>query len=241
VSEPTQLPDDLPFDDWVAYVFDHEDPDWNFKEDCPYWNEERNARLALSHMGRLFANPEILIGRFSPDQIGVGLNYLLSSGLSGHVFAVFDDTIPLEERLSVIRTIPTLYEKLLAKICARRLSHGVSSAPPDDTRADYICYMLWDVIPLFGRTRNPFTKTDPDVRSRWSEHEAIERACLETIERILEIEHVACKESAIHGIGHWADAYPRWAAETVKRAKKRGLIPPELDSYARAAAKGCVL
>jgi hypothetical protein len=61
------------------------------------------------------------------------------------------------------------------------------------------------------------------------------------MERTLAVPHVACQESALHGLGHWRDAY-RQRVEAIVDAFLRGAkgAPAELLHYARQARAGHV-
>ena len=45
----------LPFEEWVAHVFDHDvrDPQWYFDSDAPFWAAP--AHLTLTHVTRFMA------------------------------------------------------------------------------------------------------------------------------------------------------------------------------------------
>jgi hypothetical protein len=59
---------------------------------------------------------------------------------------------------------------------------------------------------------------------------------------MLALPHDACRESALHGLGHWHHAYPDQTADIIDEflARNEG-IRDELRRYAMAARCGCVL
>jgi len=234
----TRLPDEISFEQWVDHVFDHDDRDWHWKTDRLWWDDEKNSALALEFMTRLFSSPTFLKERFSSNQIGAGLWFIVNNSCSNHAFAMLDDDLPLDQRLDCINAISTLFESLLAEICLSRHSHGRRGTPPDDTAAQSLCYMFWDVIPLYARSRSSFAKEE--VSANLEDHERMEAACLDAMERTLKVENTACQEAALHGLGHWANAYPEKVRPIID-AYLRTEPPAELVSYARAARSGAVL
>jgi len=88
--------------------------------------------------------------------------------------------------------------------------------------------MWWDIIPLCP----PSSAHEP----RTPLHDEI----LAVLAELLELPHDACRESALHGLGHWALNDP--AAKTVIDGfldRSEGLRP-ELLAYARTARTGCI-
>jgi hypothetical protein len=89
--------------------------------------------------------------------------------------------------------------------------------------------MWWDIIPFFGA---------PDDPSR----QELDGAALSVMEETLSLDSLACRESALHGLGHWQHSYPERVGEIIGRAMNgpKGW-PQELIVYARDARRGCVL
>jgi hypothetical protein len=87
--------------------------------------------------------------------------------------------------------------------------------------------MWWDALPIHGR---------PDL----SERAEFDAEALVVLERLLVIPHDACRESALHGIGHWADYYPQVAAVVDNFLAQTPTLRPELVAYARDARTGGV-
>jgi hypothetical protein len=62
------------------------------------------------------------------------------------------------------------------------------------------------------------------------------------MERILELDSIACQEGALHGLGHWQREYPGEVERIVDRfLESRGGLDARLIDYAKAARCGCVL
>ena len=91
---------------------------WYFDDDeaAKAWDGDSDPVAAVAHQTRLFEEPEILIGRYTPQQIGFGLNFLRKASHSSHVRAFVDSRVPLELRVRGVRAVGQLYEKLLAAI-----------------------------------------------------------------------------------------------------------------------------
>jgi hypothetical protein len=77
---------------------------------------------------------------------------------------------------------------------------------------------------------------DPGGMSALAPDEEIRRV----LRRLLEIPHDACRESALHGVLHWAESDPVWARETVDELAGTARLRPELVAYAELATRGIV-
>jgi len=216
----------LPFNAWVDHVFDHDvsDPNWYFDLDAPVWAAP--AALTLDHVTRLFENPIEHLARYDDAQLNQGFWYLVSNGGSNHMFALTDASAPLETRIRCVRSFSSLFERLFALRCSSHLMH---LSPADFNPLNLACYMWWDIIPFAGA---------PDD----SERRDLDAAALAVMEEVLETESLACRESALHGIGHWQHAYPKTVGDIIDRALSRSNAwPKELITYALNARNGCVL
>ena len=91
-----------------------------------------------------------------------------------------------------------------------------------------VCYMWWDIIPLAASSK----PRQPDP---------IHEASLAVMRATLRLPNPACQESALHGLGHWAHAYPEFTAATIDAyLAANPKLRPELVRYAQAARSGCV-
>ena len=204
---------EVPFEDWVVAVFDPavEDP----------WPPPVQD---LAHLTQLFADPAGALEGLTDEEIGVGLWSVLDSGGAGTALALNDATLPLDARIACVHSIRTLYRELFVPRCAERLGH----LSEQDGRLEMICYMFWDVASFGG---------PPGER----EGNLFEDAVLDVLEDVLAIEHAACQESAIHGLGHRIGRHPERAPAILDRwlATKRER-DPRLRGYAAAARTGCI-
>ena len=75
----------LPFDEWIEHAFAHEvrfqRASWFFDPDHDWWDPDPGE--AVSHLTRLFTEPEHSLRWFSDEQIAQGLTYLVSTSASG--------------------------------------------------------------------------------------------------------------------------------------------------------------
>ncbi|HEX6381597.1 MAG TPA: hypothetical protein VF180_10175 [Acidimicrobiia bacterium] len=203
----------VPFEDWVVGVFDPtvEDP-W------PPVEQE------LEYLTRLFSDPIGTVEGLSDEEIGVGLWSVLDSGGAGTALALNDATLPLDARIACVHQIRTLYRELFVPRCAERLGH----VSEQGGRLEMICYMFWDVA-VFGGP--------PGERAG----SLFEDAVLDVLEDTLYLEHAACQESAIHGLGHRVSRHPERAPAILDRWLRTGPIrDARLRIYAEAARTGCI-
>lgn len=213
----------LSFDDWVKAVFAHpvEINPWYYN--CDF--HEPDPKICLDYLTKLFTAPEIL-DEYLDEQVRDGLYFLVSNACSSHTIPLCDQITPMQQRIECVRSMQTLFSEFLTKRCSEHLSHrDQAGANPVNS----VAYMWWDILPLCGR---------PDDKK----FQELDEASLEVMEQTLELDSTACKESALHGLGHWHLQYPDRVESIVDRflKTKKTSITPELESYARAARQGCV-
>lgn len=203
----------LSFDDWVAHAFDHAVADRAWYFELDTPVWAGPAPLTLAHLTRLFGDPVRCLA-------------LVSSSGSDHMFALTDASAPLANRVRCLESFTSLFEKLFAVRCSPHLSH---IDQPGAGPLNAACYMWWDLLPLSGAPADP---------SRWE----IDAAALSVMEATLGLDSLACRESALHGLGHWYHAYPERVGDIIERALGGAAgWPPALTRYAGIAKTGCVL
>jgi hypothetical protein len=215
---------ELSFEDWVAHVFDHPGSgrEWHFDPAADYWDGP--AATTVGYLARLFEAPRPLLDAYSDAELNRGFWYLLGSG-GDEMHALLAAEVPLEARLACVRAIGTLFEGLFAARCSARLSHLDEAGT---TPLNSACYMWWDLFPTWGNPKAP-------------EQAALDGELLSVMARILEIPHAACRESALHGLGHWHLNHPTEVEAIVGGfLETTADLRPELRDYARAARGGCV-
>ena len=190
---------------------------WREVEDWP--DPVPDAR-ALEYLTRLFENPEDALRRFSDGQIAAGLWELGP----GDAHCIYDRDIPIEARERLVGSAATFFRDFFDKRCLPRLSHSASEhLSPLNTA----CYMWWEII-TWG-----WTGDDPDG-------ERIKARDLDAMEAVLRLPNPACKEAALHGLGHMGRHSDR-AFGIIDRFLEDAAGPdPALLDYARSARSGCI-
>jgi hypothetical protein len=222
---------DIPFEAWVTYVFDHPvpnpgRPNWYHEIDSDWWDPSRTPEVTVAYLTNLFENATRVLMPFSDAQVNEGLWFLASPACSNHMFALLNQGVPWSERKHCISSILTLFEHFLALRCSPHLSH---LDEPGANPLNAVCYMWWDIFPVSGK---------PDDPSR----EEMDEAFLEVMRRTLDLSSDACRESALHGLGHWHIEYPQQVEAIIDGFLDRQPdLRSELKAYARAARKGHVL
>jgi hypothetical protein len=218
-----KMPETLDFGQWVQHVFDHPvaKPQWYFQIGKT-WNGE--PLLTVQHLTRLFESPERLLTDYSPEQLEQGLWYLAGE-TQPFMQALVDDSVPWPIRQRGLLAIQTFYEKFFAVACSDELGHLCTAT---STPINGACYMWWDLFPSYG---NPLT------HSRQEE----DRTILQIMSGILDLSSEACRESALHGLGHWHVHYPEEVRQIVDEFLGRNpVMSKALWEYAMAARSGCV-
>ena len=151
---------------------------------------------------------------------------MISPGLGEHMLCLDEPALPIAMRVWCVRACESLFRKLLLPRCSPHLSHcDWHGAAPLNS----ICYMWWDIMPVHGGPQE-------------DDRRALHAAALETMRAILQMDSVACQESALHGLGHWHTAFPEETERMIDAfVRSHPHTRPELLTYARGARCGCVL
>ncbi len=207
------------FEEWISHVFAHppEQDNWWQDSDALEWNVPPSETVPF--LARTFKESGSLLKPFTDDQAGSGLWYICSE----IAFSLCQESVPLATRKDAIACMRELYSDCFNTRCSRLLSHLNEAS---NSRLNVSCYMLWDLFPY-------------PIEEENTAHEEISEECLRVMELALGLESDACRESALHGLGHWFYSYP----EQVGRAIDRFLeaypnARPELLAYARKARTG---
>jgi hypothetical protein len=252
----TQLPAELPYEDWREYLFGSPVGPSGFRESDDWWDEQAAPDLAVEHLTRLFESADTLPRQYPHDQIDRGLWFL--AGESGHLRPLLEPPVPWARRRRGLLAIGNLYSGLLARVCTNHLGHlDRGPEPPDPLNA--ICYMWWDLFPTWGGERDTRAemvmrpgRPSPSARSGRGRQAGVggETACptsvggvlLQVMERTLRLESEPCREGALHGLGHWRAAHPERVTAIVDAwLGEEPAISSELRQYAMSARSGCVL
>jgi hypothetical protein len=178
---------------------------------------------ALEYVTRLFSDAGSILARFDDAQVNQGLWELV--GASGELYPMLLTDLPWPDRKRGILSMAALYESLFLDRCSAHLSHRDDS---DASPLNSICYMWWDVFPTWGQPGEAI-------------HADRDAALLEVMGRALELDSEACRESGLHGLGHWHMHYPTQTSKIIQRFLDRETnLGPALLAYARSAGAGCV-
>jgi len=205
---------DLPFEEWVRYLFDHPVTE-------PAWHWDDAVGQVVAHAARLFREAGEHLAPYTDAQVNQGLSFLIEEGGSP-LYALGETTVPLAERLHCIFSIAKLFETCFVPRCAPQLGGKGGALNP-------VCYMWWDVFPLYGQPENPLRRE-------------IDNACLWVMETTLSLPSLACQQSALHGLGHWRWYYPDRCQTLISEFLAGQVrLHPELREYALCALEGRVL
>jgi hypothetical protein len=218
--------DYLSFEQWAYFIFDHpvEGPAWHADPDAPYWNGP--AGLTAEYVTRLFEDPAPVLEGLTDAEVNNGLWYLISPGLGEHMLCLDEQSLSIETRVRCVRSCESLFRKLFLPRCSSHLSHRDE---PGAHPLNSVCYMWWDILPVYGGPR-------PEDRA------VLNEAALDTMVAVLEMGSLACQESALHGLGHWHSSFPLRTEALIDRfVADHQHARSELLTYAKSARCGCVL
>jgi len=155
---------------------------------------------------RLLEQPGRLLAPYPAASIGQGLDFLFN-GLYQMPHVLLDPDLPRERRLRGLRGIENLFREIFAA-----QAEPAHPAYARSERLDSCCYMFWDVFPT------------------WGGGEALREECaaiLQVMENSLELDSIACIESALHGLNHWVGYDPPRVRGIIDRllASRRPLNP----------------
>lgn len=252
-----QLPVDIPFEQWLDYLFGAPVGPSGFRESDDWWDDRADQPLAVANLTRLFEESALLAERYPHDQIDRGLWFL--AGESGHLQPLFEPAVPWPARRRGILAIGTLYAELFASTCSNFLGH-LDRGPESPQPLNSSCYMWWDLFPTWGGastipssavpSAQPGVRRTPRRRTRLGgaldtydepEFATVDDVILHVMERTLRLESEPCREGALHGLGHWHGAHPGRTETIIDVWLSEGpTVSPELRAYAGYARGGCI-
>ena len=175
------------------------------------------------HIAATFERGGELLSPFSDEQVNQGFWYLFDSGNSPDFMAtLLNDEIPAATRARALRSFVPLFEQVMAARCTPNLSH-LDEQPANPLNS--ACYMWFD---------NLLDRFSPEKLMR----SQLGVEFLIVLSRVLAIPHDACRESALHGIGHWIACYPQLADIVNEFLSTTPDLRPQLIEYANGARVG---
>lgn len=217
------------FEQWLAHVFDHRVREaalaWYWDPDADWWDGP--AVDAVQFLTRAFESAAVAFQPYTDAQLNQGLWFIASNGCSDYMLALLDSGVPWSDRRRCVRSIHTLFEQCFARRCTPHLGH---LDEPGANPLNSVCYMWWDILPICGQPEDPGRNE-------------MDREILGVLESTLQLESDACRESALHGLGHWQPYYPEQVTAIIDAflQSQEGGLREELRVYARNAYRGCVL
>ena len=210
---------------WIAYVFDRPvtDPAWHFSIDFP--SLDPGPKRVAELVAETFEEGGELLRPFSDAQLNQAFWFLVSSGNSDCMLCLSDDSVPWPLRRRALRSFVPLFRQVMAVRCSTVLSHRDE---PGSSPLNSACYMWWDLIPL---SESP-NGDRADI--------ALTDEVLAVLSELVDIPHDACRESALHGLGHLALFNPKATAIIDAFLARSHGLRPELIAYAIRAKTGCI-
>lgn len=213
------------YDAALRYLFDRPEG----RADAWYWNTEEpefNATpLEWTRIQTvLFANAGTDLAGYSDAQVGHGLNYVMSNGISDVPFAATDASVPLDEAMRMMQAMPALWRDCIGP----RLAHVHEPISTSSGMLSHVCYMWFDVWPTFWNARQ---------EPRWQE------AVWHVLREMLDVPCREVQVAALHGIGHeLTHLNRRDEIDRTVAAFIRSINPNDqnLKNYAEAARQGMV-
>lgn len=217
------------FEEWIEFIFARpvSQPAWYWERDADEWlaMPERTAEL----MAETFVRSGEVLEPYDDAQVNQGL-WMLASESQSFAYTLLRDEVPWPKRAAALEGIFTLYRDCFGARCTNHLSHlDVPAGNPAASPLNAICYMWWDIFPATA---------EPGAPARRERDQLV----LSVLERTLDLPHDACREAALHGLGHWERAYPERVHDAIDRfIWGNRKIPCALRNYAYAARHGDVL
>lgn len=208
--------------DWISYTFDQT------VSGLPKYTELESTNIeVLDHLSWLFTNTRQLSRHYSQSQMAQGLWFLFDPSCSSYIFAFLDDTVSKVQRKRALKSIFHLFCDYFAQECPPRLGHTEQASTPHPPDINQVCYMFWDIVPLHPQGSEDVPKS-------------FDLICLDVMQQTLGLDHIACQESALHGLGHWHAAYPKTTSKIIKKFLLHTRPQKDLKIYAEAACQGAI-
>jgi hypothetical protein len=210
----------------LRYLFDRPVPDKSGQE--WYWNidepEFEATPLQWTHIQTvLFANAGTDLAPYSDEQVGMGLNHVMSNNAGDIPHMVNDASVPLADALRMVRALPTLWRECLGP----RLDTGPIPIGSRSDRLYFVSYMWFDVWPSFWNAKHI---------PEWCD------AMWQVFCEMLAMPWREAQVSALHGIGHEGVRLkrPQELQAHLDAFIRQIKNDDDLKNYAQAAARGMV-
>lgn len=209
--------------EFTKYLFERpaDGLEWYFRDDHEDPSLPKNLLVGLA--ADIFRGVAKIGSQFSERQVCMGLRYLVNPSCGPVAYLYLDASIDFGMREQAISNMQFVFSDLFArKLDKVGVYRGHSGVPMGYGET---CYMWWDMFPRHGVPRQV-------------DMERIDSVICQTIGSILDINVLACQESALHGLGHWFSSRPDEVEAVVKSFLPR--VPSALRQYAFEAMQGMV-
>ncbi len=179
----------MSYEDWRDEIFGRPENFDPVLADLPEEVHQLDDENQLEFINLALLDPEIHT-RFSPSQIGIGLNIIFSNTCSDISYCYVmsrGDTKGEQKLVESIKCLSHLYSNYFVRYCTDAVEKIGEARNPK--HISFICYMLWDIFVL-----DPVNATPRMIE-----------ATVNMMSESLEIGNDNCIESLIHGLGHWVD------------------------------------
>jgi hypothetical protein len=178
---------DALYESCLSYLFDRSEKDATNGE-AWYWSlDESNFDPTPVEWVKLqtliFARAGEDLRLFTDEQVGMGLNYLMSNGISDASCAAADPSVSIEDAQTMMEHFPTLWKECIGPRLANvhnRIGYG-------NGELGHVCYMWFDVWPTFYQNKE---------KPEWCE------AMWSLFCQLLAMPYREVQVAALHGIGH---------------------------------------
>jgi hypothetical protein len=212
-------------EEWLGYLFarPYSPEPWYYDPDADLWDIP-SARL-VPLLAETFERSAELLAPYSDAQLSQGLFLLARIGYTAYLGCLLDEETPWPRRHRALGAMFHLFRDTFARRCTPHLSH---LDEPGAGELNGVCYMWWDLM----------QDLQPPDGPRAADFDA---EVVAVMGRVLGLPSDACRESALHGLGHWGEHCP-WTADVIANfVKGSPRLRAELLEYARRAQAGDIL
>ncbi|MEF9387451.1 hypothetical protein V4890_17765 [Ralstonia solanacearum species complex bacterium KE056] len=158
-----------------------------------------------------------------PERVALGgLRAIVDSSATMLPYSLFAEGVPSHLRTAVLTKMHAVFVEIFPQRCERLLAHRAAAPLPP---WNLLCFMWWELLPRHGVPPVTFlAETDLTI--------------LQLMGSVLKVDHVACKEAALHGLALWQAARPGDVQGLIDRYA--AYIPETLQDYALAAKTGSI-
>jgi hypothetical protein len=213
------------FDVWLDTLV-HEGAAFRSRRpELDYWCDISFKR-ELDYISYAFENAEEIFAKYSNLEIDDALWHLVGVGTETmHILLV--KRVPWHHKERCVNSFIELNKQVFAKRCSLVLCHLGKEGDPNNIKnpLNSICYMWWDIFSVWGGSHLP----------------KLDDLFFDVMVETLKIDHVACQEGVLHGLGHIPERRPQVRKAITDFINDNPNLSPELHDYALAAMSGMIL